>query len=175
MEKKKTKTTVESDDFKDGVESSAAFTEECYAELGVPEDAKQADIFTKPYKMKNGKEKKASSWFEYVNQEVDIFLEGNMLCIADVNNVIGLPIEDMTGIYKINKRVSFLGWNKEESFNKDPYKQYKMTCNQFGMIFIKTHYSLRFSSFGTEYEILFPAYELDTFTSLTGLEVKEEK
>ena len=98
-----------------------------------------------------------------------------MLCIADVNNVIGLPIEDMTGIYKINKRVSFLGWNKEESFNKAPYKQYKMTSNQFGMIFIKPHYSLRFSSFGEEYEILFPAYELETFTSLTGVEVKEEE
>ena len=173
VEKKKVKNTVKSDDFKNDVESYSEFTEECFSELGVPNDAKQADIFTKPYKMKNGKEKRASGWFEYVNQEVHLFLEGNMLCIADVNNVIGIPIEDMTGIYTINKRVSFLGWNKEEAFNKTPYKQYKMTSNQYGVIFIKTHYSLRFSSFGEEYEILFPAHELDTFTNLTGVEVKE--
>ncbi len=174
IEIRKTKTVAESDGFKDDVENAVGFTEKCLSELGVPDDAKTVDIFSKPYKMKNGKEKKANGLFEYINYEAAVFREGSTLCIADVNNVIGLPIENMTGIYKISKRASFMGWNKEENFRKAPYKQYKMTSNQYGVIFIKHHYSLRFSSFGEEYELRFPAYELDNFTSLTGVDVKEE-
>lgn len=174
FERKKIKTVAESEDLQEDVKSAVAYAQKCFFELGVPDDAKNTDIFSKPYVMKNGKEKKANGMFEYVNNEAYLFREGNTLCIADVQTVYGLPIEDMTGIYKVNKRASFMGWNKEENFNKAPYKQYKMTSNQYGVIFTKTYYSLRFSGFGEEYELLFPAYELDTFTSLTGLSVKEE-
>ena len=171
-ERKKSKTVAESDEFKDDVANADQLAEECLAELNIPTDAKKADIFLRPYKIKNGKEKKAFDMFEYINTEFHVFREGDNLCIADVGSIIGVSIRDMTGIYPIDKRVNFMGWNKEENFNKGAYKPYKMTSNQYGILFIKPCYSLRFSSFSEEYEIIFPAYELETFKNLTELDVK---
>jgi hypothetical protein len=171
--KGKTKNVIESEDFNSDLAEVEKMIKESLEELAVPEDAKMADVFSRPYKMKNGKEKKASSFFEYFNNEWHVFREGDMLCFADCAAVIGVSVHDITGIYKINKRASFMGWNKEEEYNKGEYKQYKMTCDNVGTMYVKSHYSMRLNCEGEEYEILFPAYELETFTRLTGASVKE--
>lgn len=172
-ERKRSKTVAESDEFKDDVKNADQLAAECFARLNIPDDAKKADIFLRPYKIKNGKEKKAFDMFEYINTEFHVFREGDLLCIADVGSVIGISVKDMTGIHPIDKRVNFMGWNKEENFNKGVYKPYKMTSNQYGILFIKPCYSLHFFGLGEEYEIIFPAYELETFKSLTELDVKD--
>ena len=112
--------------------------------------------------------------FEYINFDMLVFREGEMLCLADDRSVIGIPLSDITGIYKINKRVNFSGWNKEDDFNTGAYKPYKITQNNYGILYIKPYYSLRFTGYGEVYEILFPAYELDTFVRLTDASEKED-
>jgi hypothetical protein len=169
----KTKNVIESEDFSEDVAAAEEMRKESLAALAVPEDAVGTDVFMRTYKMKKGKEKRASSFFEYLNNEWLLFREDDMLCFADCGGVIGISVLDITGIYKINKRVSFMCWNKEEEFNKGKYKQYKITCDNVGTMYIKTYYSMRFVYCAEEYEILFPAYELETFKRLTGAPVKE--
>ena len=170
----KAKNVIESEDFNADVAEAEKINAESLASLGVPEDAAEVDVFTYFYELKNGKEKRKGIISDYMTMQFRAFREGEMLCLADVGGVIGIPIYNITGIHKINKRVSFMEWNKEEAFNKGEYKQYKMTSNNMGAIFIKPYYSLRFCDCGEEYEILFPAYELETFKRLTGAGVKEE-
>ncbi|MBQ8447860.1 MAG: hypothetical protein IJX27_02885 [Clostridia bacterium] len=174
MERNKNKTVAESEELKDYIAEAEKIHAESLASLGVPVDAKHTDVFSYPYKFKNGKEKRYSDFFDYLNNEWHVFREGDMLCFADCGAVIAIPTDDILGIYKVNKRVKFCGWNKETEFNKGEYKQYKITNDNGGVLYIKPCYALRFRSFGEDYEFIFPAYELETFTSLTGAPVKEE-
>ena len=85
-----------------------------------------------------------------------------------------IPLENITGIYKIDKRIKFFGWNKAEEYRSDRYKPYQIKQSGFALT-VKNCYALRFhSDFGEDYEIFFPTYELDTWTALTGVAVKEE-
>lgn len=174
VQKNKERNVLESRDLEHDIENAGRIRKESLACLQIPENAGATDVFSRTYKIKNGKEKRITDLFEYINFEFLAFREGDMLCLADIESVIGIPTAGITGIYKINKRVSFSGWNKEEHFHTGSYKPYKITENKYGTLYIKPHYSLRFTGFGEEYEILFPAYELDTFVRLTGASVKEE-
>ncbi len=174
IEKQKASHVMESQDFHQNMESIVNIHKESLDFLQVPENALNVDVFSRPYKIKNGKEKRATDLFEYINFDMLVFREGEMLCLADDRSVIGIPLSDITGIYKINKRVNFSGWNKEDDFNTGAYKPYKITQNNYGILYIKPYYSLRFTGYGEVYEILFPAYELDTFVRLTDASVKED-
>lgn len=175
IDRKKTKNVLGSKDFNADVEAAEKINEESFAALAVPADAKSIDVFGYAYENKNGKEKKMNIFCDYLTMQFRIFREGDLLCLGDVSGVIGVPVCDITGIYKINKRVSFMEWNKDERFDKGEYKQYKITCNNAGVLFIKPVYALRFLGGDDEYEIIFPAYELDAFTRATGVSVREEE
>ena len=171
--KSQEKETTESDESKDYEEALKKITEESYAFLKIPSSAQSTDTFVRLYKIKNGKEKNGSSLFQFMNTEHKIFLEDRALCIADAESVQAIPLENITGIYKIDKRIKFFGWNKAEEYRSDRYKPYQIKRSGFALT-VKNCYALRFhSDFGEDYEIFFPAYELDTWTALTGIDVKD--
>ena len=175
IDRKKTKNVIESKDFNADVEAAKKINEESFAALGIPADAKSIDVFGYAYETKNGKEKKMNIFCDYMTMQFKLFREGDTLCLGDVSGVVGLPLYNATGIYKIKKRVSFMEWNKDERYDKGEYKQYKITCNNAGALFIKPVYALRFRDGDDEYEIIFPAYELDAVTRATGFSVKEDE
>ena len=175
VERQKQKTVAESDDFKEDIAEAEKIIAESREALGIPSDAVNTDVFLYPCKTKKGKINNANSEFEFMNMELKLFLEDGYLCFADADCVIGIPVCDITEIVSVDGRRSFFGWNKEEAFNKGEYKKYKITQNNFGTNFSKNCYALRLVTDGNEYEIIFPPYELDTFTRMTGKYVSSEE
>lgn len=170
---KETTKEDEAEESEDYEEALKKITEESYAFLKIPTSAQNTDIFVRLYKIKNGKEKKGSSLFQFMNTVHKIFLEDHSLCLADAESVLAIPLKNITGIDKVAQRIKFFGWNKEEDYRSDRYKPYQIKQSGFALT-VKSCYALRFhSDFGEDYEILFPAYELDTWTALTGVEAKE--
>ena len=176
VEKKKVKDIAQSEDYQMLEKSFTNITEQSLDELKVPQDAKHVDIFAVLYKVnKKGKRKHlAMALSEFSAMSMSLFKEGNNVCFADLSVVIGIPLEGLS-IKKINKNATFVNWNKEEAPNKGIYKQYKITGNNYGVLWVKPYYSLQFTYQEEGYEVLFPSYELETICDVTGLQVEEPK
>ena len=148
------------------------FLAESREALGVPETAEKCDVLVFPYRVsKSGKVRIANVMLgkTYVNREFHVFREGDALCLADNDTVHKIPFDRMSRLVCINKRISMLGWNKEEKFNKGRYKQYRirMNGNNNNQYFVKPYLSLQIMG-SEEYELLFPGYETETVQRLTG-------
>lgn len=143
---------------------------ESRAELGVPDDARQCDVFGYAYKVKrDGKTKPANSnMAEYFTAEVNAFREGDALYLASAQMKLKIPFENIRRFYRVNKRAMTVGWNKPTRFNKGEYKQYKIRSNQYGTLFIKPYYVLELYYQSEDYQIMFPCYEYETFRELLG-------
>lgn len=135
--------------------------------LMVPENRVNIDVLCRPFKQKNGKEKKGSQLFDFLNISFGVFVEEENLCFSDISSVYGIPIDSITDIVLINKTVVVSQWNKDESTNSQKYKKY-VKMNNYGNYFIKPHYSIRFKHNDEEWEILIPAYDFDIISELTG-------
>lgn len=151
----------------DFVSDMDKLTDRIRESLHVPENCADIDVFSRPYKMKNGKEKQYSHFFAYFNLSFWVFKEDDLLCFACAEGVYGIPVSSITEIVLNKKTVSVPQWNKDEPIKNEKYKPYVKTNNN-GMYFIKKHYSIRFMRRGEEWEILIPAYDIDVITELTG-------
>ena len=110
---------------------------------------------------------------KYFNMSMYIFKENDALCLATVNEVLSIPLNHIKEVYKINKKINAYGWNKEEPYNKGKYKEYKITANQYNVLFYKYYYSIRINDGTTDYEIIVPPYDYEYFDNIINLEVKE--
>ncbi len=145
-----------------------ALIEECadtkkmiLSDMGVPDENKLVDVFLSYYKPKKGKETNAL-FVTFTNVELQIYRDESNFYVADLESLVAIPLSSFTGIYKVNKRVTFDGWNKEEPTNSPKYKPYNIMRCSVGLT-IKPYYSIHFNIDGDEYEILIPNYELDNF------------
>lgn len=133
-----------------------------YEELGVPEGADSIDVLCYPYKLnRKGKEKNGCQFAQYVPINYKIFKQDDSLCFADVNDLIQIPLSAVTGASYVPKRVAFYGWTKDDKFNSEKYKPYKIRANNFGALFIKGYISVNLLLDGEEREIIIPLYEQD--------------
>ncbi|MBO5224469.1 MAG: hypothetical protein J6C23_08160 [Clostridia bacterium] len=178
IEKKKENEVVESSEFKEITEEMVEVEKKSYDALAIPENAIDTDFFITYFKLnKSGKRVRPSAlmMFESANTEFKLFVEDEKLCLADMSMVVGIPLSSITGIEKINKSMTFTGWNKSEAFNSEKYKPYKLKTNSYGVIFVKPYYLLKFNLEDKEYALYFPSYELSTVLSLTGLKDPDEQ
>ena len=145
-----------------------------YDLLGVPQSAIPVDVLSMQYSCKDGKMKRATMRMtDYINLEMKVFADEEALYLADVETVYAVARTDLAVIRKVNKRVSIPGWNKPVAYNKGMFKEYKLTANKYGHIFMKPYYQLVIRRDGQEYALEFPPYELPTFQKLTGQQVVE--
>lgn len=147
-----------------------------YEQLGVPADAVQVDVLMFHYKLKDGNAIPQAPGFAptpFVALDLMAFATEDALCIADLQELHSIPKIALRRIYKVNKRISVLNWNKEEPHNKGQYKQYKMTMNNMGMVFFKPYYVLELEIDGELWGIYFPCYERESFERLTGLHTEQ--
>lgn len=170
----KYKSTENAPAVQSAIAQSEKLTERCYEDLGVPDGAGNIDIFIEAFKSKNGKVKKATSLFRYLNIDCKIYRDDYNLYLADISKVYAFPLSNLKEIVAVNKNATFNGWHKQEPFNKGYYKQFKIKCNNYGTFFVKPHYSIRFTAFGEEYEIVIPGYELENFKKYVNLNVTGE-
>jgi len=142
--------------------------------LNIPVDAKDIDILTFYYKVKNGKMKVVNKGIvTYMNFVCKVYVKENSLHMADLKEELAIPLDSITGFKKINKKTSVPEWNKETPPNKGEYKKYKIVINNAGLIYFKPYYALCIEWNGESYELFIPPYELDTISSLIGLEYSE--
>ncbi len=149
-----------------------------FHELGVPEDAKEADILHFSYKMKNGEAVFKSQGLlanVYINLPKKIYAEDGVLFLADGEHRYDFKISDMRAIRTVKKRIALFDWNKDEEYNKGEYKQYRISKDDNNDVYyIKPYHILEMVVNGEELGIYFPAYELPIFEELTGLRATEE-
>ena len=144
-------------------------------DLKVPEESILVDVFSYGYKVKNGKEKQLTSFFQYINTEMHLFKEEDNLCLANAHEVYSIPISYIKSIKMINKKATVFGWNKELAYNSPEYKKYKIAVNNYGTLFIKPYYSILINNGFEDFELLVPSYDIDKFLNLTNLEIEKEE
>ena len=146
---------------------------ECEFELDIPETAVAIDVlFTIMKKNSKGEEKLSQmALIQYLNQELKVFVEKDLLCFADITMVVGIPLDSVKGIKMIKKRIPLPKWNKSEPFNGPTYKPYKLYTNQTGFIWCKPYYEIDLDIDNESYYFLIPCYEKDPFLKVVGKEI----
>ena len=140
-------------------------------ELNLPDSTLSADVFYFAYKSKKDGKEEESRWTQrapYSNFEVQLYTRDGNLCITDMESVFSIPLSCLKKIRKVDKRIVFTNWNKEEPFNKGSFKPYKIREEKAGYS-CPCYYILDVEYQGEPYGIYFPCYELDTFRQATGL------
>lgn len=141
-----------------------------YTELDVPEDAKDIDILSFFYKIKDGEikvQEKGMQVFQYFNPEFKIFTDEENLYLANLEGKYAFPLSSIVKIHTVKKHIRIAGWNKDEKHNKGIYKQFKLTIDDYGCIHCKQYYILEITHQGDFYGIYIPCYELPTLEEYT--------
>ena len=174
-EKLHTKKVENSEEYQTASEHVDELIRNSFAELGVPSDALKMDILGCRYKIKNDELKMATTGMtKFVNMEKNVYIDDQTLYIADIEHVIAVPLDSIKSIEQIDKKVPIPLWNKEDDLpNKGKYKQYKMTINQYGMIYVKPYYVVHITVDQQDYELNLPVYEYEAFTNLIGYQKLE--
>lgn len=146
-----------------------------YSELSVPPDAKEVDILSFFYKMKDGRIKvceKAMQMAPYLNLIFRVYRDSDNLYIANLEGKYAFPLSSLISIHTVKKHIRLISWNKNVPFNNDNYKQYKITSDNYGCIHCKYYHILEIDQGGESLGIYIPNYELPIFEELTSLKAE---
>lgn len=172
---KKEKEVLETDETESIVNKFEAVENNIYAELGVPASARDADVLSFFYKIKGDTPKAIAKGImptPYLNVEYKIFSDREYLYLANTEFKFAVPLSSLRTIHTVKKHGSVLTWNKEASYKKDEYKQYKLSVDSNGCIHFKQYHILEFEHCGEAWGIYFPSYELPTFEAVTNLKAE---
>ena len=142
-------------------------------DLKVPEDAKELEIFTNMY-FENDKEDRQ----KYTGDTAYVFEEDGKLCFWYGSVVLGILVSRIEAVVKVNEKVKFDCWIKDEPYDSGEYAQYSITKNtedKYEEYYSMTgYYSLRFLHFGTSFEVIIPLYSIEPVLDILKLEIVEE-
>ena len=162
----------------EAVNEAKRATTEIFDDLGVPTYAHETDILLFRYKVKDGKVKPVASGMmptPYVNAWAKVFSENGYLSIANVEGRYDIPLEEITGISKVNKKIQITGWNKEIPFNDETFKPYGVGWVSANRTIVFRGYGvLEFTHGGEDFGIYIPSYDLPTFEFLLGIKAKSQ-
>lgn len=173
----KSKTVMGSDETAHEIDNLNKYTQSIFAELSVPENARELDILFFHYKLKKGTIKpceKGAMPTPYINFEVKAFSDDKNLYLTALESKYGIPISSISKIRTVKKSITILGWNKNIGINEGIYKQYKLTTDKFGLICCKRYHVIEVNHNGEIYVIYIPDYELPQIEQLTGLKATQE-
>ena len=142
-------------------------------ELRVPKDAKTVELFGRFY------HKDSVSDEPYDVDEMQIFEENGNLCLHHVGTVIGVPMDSIEAVVKVEDTVTFSDWMKDEPHDGEKYAPYHITMRQVNEYeeeySMDGYYSIRFSKDGTPFELAVPLYEIEPFLEILKLKVTKEE
>jgi len=174
--KQKSKTILGAEESTQTFSNLEGVSDAVYAELAVPANAKEVDILSFFYKVKDGKTKvceKGMQIAQYLNPVFKIFSDSENLYLANLEGKYAFPLSAIVSIHTVKKHIRILSWNKEEKFNKGIYKQYKLTTDNYGCIHCKCYHILEINHNSGIYGIYIPCYEMPIFEELTGLKAQQ--
>lgn len=136
-------------------------------DLAVPREAKKVDVLSLLYKIKNGQVK---FWTDTENEspEFELFADKEYLYLANITGKYAFPLSSLVKIHQVKEKVLINPWNKEERYDSEMYKQYKMSETAFG-VYCPSCFMLEVHYEDDVYGIYFPSYELNSFEEATGL------
>jgi len=142
-----------------------------YTELAVPAHAKEVDILSFFYKVKDGQIKPCEKGMQvtpYIAPVFKVFADAQQLYLVNLEGKYAIPLDSIRAIQTVKKHIRVSGWNKEEACNQGFYKQFKLTTDQYGCVHSKQYYILEFTHGGETWGVYFPCYELPFFEAVTG-------
>lgn len=148
------------------VDEATKKIEDVKAALEIPSTAIDVDIVISMIKLdKNGSEKivKMLDFFGE-NNEVSLFVEDNKLCIADIELVLGIPLDSIIGFELVDKKIKLPSWNKEDNPKSEKYSEYVRTVSD-GII-LNNYYQLVFEVEQEKYYTVIPNYEYNRVKNL---------
>lgn len=172
ISKQKEKVVLAEENAEEQIEDLNADVKAMYAELGVPAGATAIDVLWFRYTDKDGNIKiKAPGiqTFEFFNSEALAFKEDGCLQLASIDVVHSFPLDELKRLKVIKKHSSIASWNKDAGPTEDPYKEFKLTVDQYGSIHIRSYAILELERGGETFGIYFPSYEIDKISILVGL------
>lgn len=142
----------------------------CKAELNVPADADAINVLVGVEEVnKNGEVKKTN----YLPLNAFIFMEDNAICFAFIDALYKIPTSDIVDI-KQNKKLTFVGWNKETEPKNNKYNDHKVVV-QSGMFYTTMTYNVIVDNGFNQLAIIIPCYDIKTIADLLEMEIKEEE
>ena len=146
-----------------------------FTELAVPTDAKEVDVLSFLYKMKDGDIKvceKPMQMFQYLNPVFRAYTDSENLYLADMEGKYAFPLSSLVSLKTVEKHIRLSSWNKEADMKSSIYKPYKLSSDNYGSIHCKCYHILEVDRQGQRYGIYIPSYELPVFEELTGLKAE---
>ena len=135
------------------------------ATLGIPLNTSKVDVLSFVYDDSKGKIDIPSA--EYL--EAELFSRNGDLSIFDGVRVLTIPKREMKGISVLQTGIPAYNWNKTEAPESGRYRKYGVMS--YGTL--RFCCSLDMDHRSEEIKLLFPAYELDVISNLTGLPAPE--
>lgn len=174
---RKQKAVLEADESTQALDHLDRMCKAVFLDLKVPEDAKEVDILSFFYKVKNDEIKvceKVLQTAPYQNPIFHIFTDSEHLYLANLEGKYAIPLSALKVIRTVKKTIPIriTEWNKDEAYNKGIYKQYKLQEDDYGCIACKTYHILEFEHGTEQWGIYFPCYELPVIEELTGLKAE---
>lgn len=139
--------------------------------MGVPPDAPSIDVLSEIYSAKKGRKPEQPGMFP---DAMRVYREGDILCFADPNGVVGIPVSDIAQIIRVREPFELLLWNKEFEPDKEPYRSFGITADRYGNYHCGEYYLLQIRSDRGDFEIRVPPYDVDPVLRLTGQFITEE-
>jgi len=168
VERKRMKKAGQSEALAEWKTRSKEAEAEAFDALKAPQDAILMDLLTATYAMKNGAPKNVT----YTAFDFHAWVENGCLCLADVENVVALPLNQIKGISELPGKTYFYFWNKKEPPESESYRQYNIRRTYLGAYSVKGVRAAHIRSDFGEYELLVPPYELESFLHLTGKAIR---
>lgn len=142
----------------------------CKVELNIPADADAINVLVGVEEVnKNGEVKKTN----YLPLNAFIFMEDNAICFAFIDALYKIPTSDIVDI-KQNKKLTFVGWNKETEPKNNKYNNHKVVV-QSGMFYTTMTYNVIVDNGFNKLAIIIPCYDIKAIADLLEIEIKEEE
>lgn len=161
--KHKSKTVLETDESAQTFSYLDGVVDAIYSELSVPADAKEVDILSFFYKVKDGNIKvceKGMQTAQYFNPEFKVFADTENFYLVNLEGKYAFPLTSIAKIHTVKNHIRITCWNKDEKINKGIYKQYKLTTDKYGCVHCKHYHILEINHNGESWGIYIPCYEL---------------
>ncbi len=142
--------------------------------MGVPTNAKHADVIVFPYTVVDGKitpSKKKLLPPSIFLIDVMAYEDGDRISICDTEKIYTFEKADIKRIRKVEEQISVHLWNKDEEPTSARYAKYGMRLTTNGMVSMNYYYAIEISAFGQDYELYFPCYELPVFAGFLAPEM----
>lgn len=168
--RRKEKKVIESEELTENIRSSNEIAAAAMQELKFPLEPQSLDVIADKYKIKNDEKKQINfnTYFANVNLDLYVFIEDVNLCLADLYKVYEIPLSSITSMELSKKKASLPFWNKDEEYNSEKYKQFKVVLNSQGTYFTK-YYKVNIRDTSGDFVLLIPNYDQPLFSELTGV------